>query len=138
MHRLRNQIRQHRVLAAWLLAFALLLKVVVPSGYMLDTAGGTIRMAICSGMGPMKTTMAMAMPGMADGAAHKHQKDGEKADQPCAFAGLNAHSVAATDPMLLAIAIAFVVALVSRRIAPPLLALGLHLRPPLRGPPVRL
>ncbi|RUN75195.1 DUF2946 domain-containing protein [Sphingomonas sp. TF3] len=137
MHRLRAHIQQHRALAAWLLAFALLLKVVVPSGYMLDTSNGVIRIAICSGMGPVKT-MAMAMPGMADSASQKHHKDGEKADQPCAFAGLNAHSVAATDPILLALAIAFVMALGSRRIAPPLIGLRLHLRPPLRGPPATL
>ncbi|MEV9561888.1 DUF2946 family protein, partial [Klebsiella pneumoniae] len=72
MQPFRDHIQQHRVLAAWLLAFALLLKVVVPSGYMLDTSQGTIRIAICSGMGPMKT-MAMAMPGMDHSVSQKHQ-----------------------------------------------------------------
>jgi hypothetical protein len=135
VQRVRNHIQRNGALAALLLALTLLLKIAVPNGYMLDTSGGTIRITICPAMGPMTT---MAMPGMTDSASHNHHKGSEKADQPCAFAGLNAHSVAATDPVLLALAIVFVMALISRRIAPPLVGLRLHLRPPLRGPPATL
>lgn len=135
MQSLRHHIQRHGVLAAWLLALTLLLKVAVPSGYMLDTSGGAIRITMCPGMGPMAAT---AMPGMADVTSHKQHKGGEKADQPCAFAGLNAPAVAASDPIVLVLAIAFAIALRSRRIAPPRVAPRLHLRPPLRGPPAAL
>jgi hypothetical protein len=120
-------------LVAWLMALALLLKVAVPSGYMLDTHSGAIAIVACSGMGPMQMA---AMPAMADHGAHGPHKRSDKAELPCAFAGLNAASVAAADPLLLAIAIAFGLALVFRRVVPPVVATALHLRPPLRGPPL--
>jgi hypothetical protein len=114
------------------MALVLLLKVAVPSGYMLDTSGGSVSIVACSGMGPM--TMA-AMPAMAD-PSHGTHKGADKTELPCAFAGLNAASLATADPLLLALAIAFVITLLFRRIAPPAIATALHLRPPLRGPPL--
>lgn len=127
---LRQHLRRHRALAAWLVAFALLLKVVVPTGYMLDTSGGAITITMCSGTGPMKT-MTMAMPGV----DHKGRKDGQKAEQPCAFSGLDASALAAVDPILLAIALAFLIAAACWCGRPPLFGAPVYLRPPLRGPP---
>lgn len=114
------------------MALVLLLKVAVPSGYMLDTSGGSVGIVACSGMGPM--TIA-TMPAMADH-THGTHKGADKTELPCAFAGLNAASLAAADPLLLALALAFVVTLLFRRTAPSVLATALHLRPPLRGPPL--
>lgn len=125
------------MLAAWLLTLALLLKVIVPSGYMLDSSGGSIGLVLCSGMAP---THFMAMPGMAHhtthDTGHDGKKDGQTAEQPCASAGLNAVSLAATDPILLALAIAFVIATVFRQVSQKPVRARAYLRPPLRGPPL--
>ena len=99
---------------------------------MLDASGGSITVELCSGYGPM--TMAMPMPGTTH---HGGKHDGGKAEQPCAFAGLNAPAVGGADPLLLAMALAFVMAAafwIDLRPAP---RRSRHLRPPLRGPPLR-
>ena len=139
----RDHLRQHRTVAAWLLTLALLLKVIVPGGYMLDTSGGSVGLILCSGMAPapVAPSHVMAMPGMAHHAAHDtghDKKDGHSAEQPCAFSGLNAVSLAATDPILLALAIAFVIALVFRQVSQKPVQARAYLRPPLRGPPLHL
>lgn len=128
------------MVAAWLLTLALLLKVIVPSGYMLDTSGGSLGLVVCSGMTPTPAAAkpAGAMHGMAHHSGHESKKDGQTAEQPCAFAGLNAASMAAADPMLLALAIAFIVAIVFRHVARKHVRARAHLRPPLRGPPILL
>jgi hypothetical protein len=120
------------MLAVWLATLALLVKVAVPAGYMIGTEHGTITIELCSGTGPM--TMTMAMPGMAH---HDPKSDHDKAEQPCPFSGLSAPSLAAADPILLAIAITFIVATVFRSTARPVVRAPAFLRPPLRGPPAR-
>ena len=133
MTALRHHLLRHRLLAAWLVAAALMMKVLVPSGYMLGTStAGSITIELCSGYGPQK--MIVAMPGM----AHHPDKKGEhgKAEMPCAFSGLSAPSLAGADPLLLAVAIAFVIFTVFRIATRPALpGTPSYLRPPLRGPP---
>jgi len=136
----RDHLRRHRRLAAWLLTLALLLKMLVPSGYMLDTSGRSIGLVLCSGMAPARV-VAMphtAMHGMAHHNGHDGKKDGQTAEQPCAFAGLNAASLPAADPILLALAIAFIVATTVRYAGQKLVRARAYLRPPLRGPPILL
>jgi len=112
----------------------MMMKVLVPAGFMPTLDHGEIVISICSGTGPM--TMVMAMPGM------EHGKKGDsqhgKTEQPCAFSGLSAPSLAAADPILLALAILFVMALALRPMVPSVVQQRPHLRPPLRGPPATL
>ena len=103
---LRQHLLRHRALAAWLVALALLMKVLVPTGYMLGTSAGTITVELCSGYGPMK--MTMPTPGMAHHGGDKSNHG--KAEQPCAFSGLSAPSLAAADPILLVLSLAFIIA----------------------------
>lgn len=115
-----------------MLALAFLMKLVMPSGFMPTVANGQIVISVCSGTGP--TTMVMTIPGL------KHGKgdgsgDQAKPDQPCAFAGLAAPSLAAADSLLLALAILFVLALGTRPAATLEATAPPRLRPPLRGPP---
>lgn len=126
----RHLQQRHRVLAVWLLLLTLFMKVVVPSGYMIGTAGGAISIELCLGDEPKKP---MAMP---DGEHHPDKLDHGKAEMPCAFAGLTAPSIAGAGPLLLAAAIIFIVrtgfrTLVETEPGRP----RLHLRPLLRGPP---
>jgi hypothetical protein len=133
MEAFRALIRQHKPLAIFLLACALITKVVIPSGFMPVATGHGIAIEVCSGMGPViAATPARAMPGMPN--HQEGHKDG-KSDSPCVYAGLSAPSLAAADAVLLALAIVFVLAMglqAALPIAPPSVS---FLRPPLRGPP---
>jgi len=86
MQGLRADRRQSgSALALFLFACALLLRVVVPGGWMPTTgADGLVRITMCTGMGPVEAWLD------ADGKLHDTSpaKGEPKTDQPCAFAGL--------------------------------------------------
>lgn len=128
---LRRLAMSNRMLAGMVIALALAMKLFIPTGFMPTLDDGHIVVSVCSGMG--QTKMVIAIPGL----EKSQSKDGQhsKAEQPCAFAGLSAPSLAAVDPLLLAIAILFVLALGIRPLAKPASKAPPYLRPPLRGPP---
>ena len=119
-----------------MLACALVMKILVPAGFMPVVSGGHVTIEICGGIAPAQTVMAPIMAITMTGMAHHSGKsDHQEREMPCAFSGLSAPSLAAVDPVLLAIAIAFIVGLVRHvRTAVPIAAQP-YLRPPLRGPP---
>ena len=126
-----------RYFAVLLCAATLLLKLLVPTGYMIGSEQGRLTIELCSGVVPRP--MAMAMPGMHDDVpAHGKSKDHGKAEMPCAFAGLSAAALGAIDPLQLAVLIAFVMAVgLAPLVAPTIMRFG-YVRPPLRGPPAVL
>ena len=124
-------------MAVLICAATLLLKLLVPTGYMIDNASGQIAITLCSGFGP--ATMTMDMPDMhGDMPDHSKSKDHGKAEMPCAFSGLSAAMTGAIDPIQLAALIAFVMATGLVWAMPSAPSDPTYLRPPLRGPPVRL
>lgn len=125
---LRRFLLNRPALSALIVACALMLKILVPSGFMLGTEGGMITIEICSGTGPMK--LSMAMPGT------DHKQDHQGKEMPCAFSALSAASMAATDAILLAVAIIFILATVLRGSIEAPARVPAYLRPHLRGPPV--
>jgi hypothetical protein len=135
VHLLRRLVLSNRPLAIAILALALLMKLAMPGGFMPTVSNGQIVVILCSGTGASTIVMTIPGPGdKPDGGEHSG-----KAEQPCAFAGLSMPSLAAVDPILLAAAILFVLALGVR----PLLLLPAptaspYLRPPLRGPPAHI
>ena len=114
---------------------ALLLKVLVPTGYMIGTDHGRITVGVCSAMGPR--TMTIEVPGL-HGNLPEQGSDQGKAEMPCAFSSLSAAVLGAIDPIQLGALLAFVMAMGFVTVAalprpePP------FLRPPLRGPPLTL
>lgn len=64
-----------------------------------------------------------------------HSDGSHAREMPCAFAGLAAAGLTATDPIQLALLIAFVMAVARVPLALPRLHTAPYLRPPLRGPP---
>ena len=135
---LRRLLRDHPALAAWLVVVALAMKILVPGGFMPVVANGVLTIQLCAGAGPVSAATPVpvhaAMPGMTHD-SDKTQHAGR--EMPCAFSGLTTAGLAAADPVLLALAIAFVIA-TAFRVAPPVVArVPEFLRPPLRGPPVR-
>ncbi|WP_394652671.1 DUF2946 family protein [uncultured Sphingomonas sp.] len=129
-----RQILAQRHFAVLLCAATLLLKLLVPTGYMIDNGSGRMTVTICSGYGP--ATMTMDMPGMhGDMPDDGKSKDHGKAEMPCAFSGLSAAMLGSIDPVQLAALIVFILALGLMAIIPPAPLRPVYLRPPLRGPP---
>lgn len=121
---------QHRAgLVALLLLLAFAARALVPTGYMANASADGVTIELCSGVAGK--TVTLALPGIP-----KHQHDG-KADMasPCAFSGGGFDTATMIDPILLAIAIAFVMALGFRAPATRRADAPAFLRPPLRGPP---
>ncbi|PNU04231.1 hypothetical protein [Novosphingobium guangzhouense] len=127
MGTIRHFFRHRPALAALLLAAALCLKALVPTGYM-PTASetGTVVM-LCSG-----TTMTVNIP-----VKGTHQDHGATtADHPCAFAPLGAAMTGADFAVLAlaALAFVFVAAILRRDLALPTVAA--RIRPPGQAPPL--
>ncbi len=131
---LRQLLTRRPALAGLVVALALLLRLVVPAGYMIGETNGTPGLELCGGVVTAPAAHAMAH----HGSGHDHRGGSEhgKTEMPCAFGGLAAPALAGADTFLLAglIAFLFLAPLVTPapsalRPAPP------HLRPPLRGPP---
>jgi hypothetical protein len=131
MKRLRHMILDRQYLAMTMIVAALLMRLLVPVGFMPEVSAGKITMVLCTGHGP--AVVAVAVP-----TADKQDGKGAptRSDMPCPFAAGSAHGLAAADPILLAIAIAFIMALCLRPTAVPRLVDAPRLRPPLRGPPL--
>jgi hypothetical protein len=136
MHAVRHLLAK-RHLSVLVCAVTLLLKLLIPPGYMINNDHGRIAITICSGVAPL--AMTTDMPGMhGDMVDHGKSKDHDRAEMPCAFAGLSAAMTGAIDPLQLSALIVFILAvcLVAGSIPAP--SRPAHLRPPLRGPPVYL
>ena len=138
-----RQLLAQRHLAVLICAAALLLKLLVPTGYMIDSSHGHLTVTICSGT--TARTMTMAMPGMHgdmadDGETEGHGETGDHGERemPCAFSGLSAAMTGAIDPIQLSALIAFVLSVGLTATLLPAPSRPRHLRPPLRGPPAHL
>jgi len=131
MTALRAFFRRHAALAMLIVVMALGLRALMPAGYMTSTSKTGMTIELCSGVAGQ--TMEIALPGT------HHDGDGDhksnRADSPCAFSGLSGGALSAVDPFILAIAIAFIMAMAFRRVAAILATPPVFLRPPLRGPP---
>ena len=138
---IRTLLAQRRF-AVLICAAALLLKLLVPTGYMIESSHGRLTVAVCPGTVPTAAVTEMAgmdrsMPdhGQEHGKDHRKQDHG-KAELPCAFSGLSAAALDAIDPVQLAILIAFVTASGLFVLVSLVPSDATWLRPPLRGPPI--
>lgn len=140
MQSLRSALLKQPLLAATVLLAALLVRMLVPAGFMPVVEDGRLTLAICSGYGPVAA--APAAHGMDHGGGHAmagmthHEDPQHQAQNPCAFADLAVPALGGADPIQLAAALLFIVAaalLPRRQVAP---RAASHLRPPLRGPPL--
>lgn len=136
MQAVRHLLAQRQV-ALWLCAATLILRLLVPTGYMIGSDHGHVAIIACPSV--TAPVQAAAMPMMHHAAESRpsdhHPSDHGPSDGPCAFAGLSAAMLGAVDPVLLAGLVAFILRLgfVAIRVANP--AVFRHARPPLRGPP---
>jgi hypothetical protein len=133
VHALRAFLRTNRRLALALVALALVIKALVPAGYMLGGPMGDgariLTIAICADATGGAVTKQIAVP--ADG-----KSDHAKAAGTCAWGVLAMAALSGADVLLLAAALAFILALGLTPSRPVVRLQRSHLRPPLRGPPV--
>lgn len=136
MQAIRHLLAQ-RHLAVLICAATMLLRLLVPTGYMIDNAQSGLAITICSGTVP--ASMAIGMPEMhGDMPEHGKSKDHGKAQMPCAFSSLSTAALGSIDPIQLAALIAFVLAVARIATCLPPPPRSAYLRPPLRGPPAYL
>ena len=162
---LRAIIARFPGLALLFLALVLLMKAWVPTGYMPMVVAGSLHLAPCSGSGVLDLPMAAPggqagpAPGMdhagthhtgthhagmdhatidASADSHGHSDSAaQHAQMPCAFSGLSAPLLSGADPLLLAVALAFLlVVALHLPLHLPLLRRAARLRPPAQAPPV--
>jgi hypothetical protein len=125
--------RGPRQLAMLLIACALIVKALVPSGFMIGQHATVLTVEICADTLGAKVTRQVVVP-------HSDGRTGEHADKAgvCPFSGLAMAALPGADALLLAVALAFILALgfiTPRRVTLPRLA---HTQPPLRGPPAHI
>ena len=136
MQAVRHLLAQRQVVL-WLCAATLILRLLVPTGYMIGSDHGHVAIIACPGV--TAPVQAAAMPMMHHAAKSRpsdhRPSDHGPSDGPCASAGLSAAMLGAVDPVLLAGLVAFILRLgfVATRVTVP--AAFHHARPPLRGPP---
>jgi hypothetical protein len=124
--------------AAWLLAATLLMKLMVPAGFMPVAHHGSMTLLPCSGFGPQTMATSMSMgAGHGGHGEHGQQNPDHHSEQktPCDFSVLAGPALSADEPVALAEPVQFVALqapLPPARISREERA---HLRPPSRGPP---
>jgi hypothetical protein len=131
MQRLRASIRNHRHLALLVLALAFLVRAALPAGYMVSRdASSVITISVCSDASGAHKTTQLVIPDKPGKASGQTTKDGS-----CAFSAMAKSALGGADPVLLALAFAFilVLGLAPSRVLPARPVP--HTLPPLRGPP---
>jgi hypothetical protein len=132
VHVIRAFLRTNRRLAFGLVALALVIKALVPTGYMLSGPLGdgahVLTIAICGDVSGGPLTKQITVP--ADG-----KSDHAKAAGSCAWGVLAMAALGGADVLLLALALAFILALGLAPSRPTARPQRTYLRPPLRGPP---
>ena len=134
MTRFRAFSLRYRALAFALIALALAMKALVPAGYMIGADAKALTVRVCDGYADSGSSHAIVI--VAKDAAHSDAGKSLHNQQACPFSLLALGQLDRADPILLALALAFIILL---GMAPPPgvtprpLA---RLRPPLRAPPV--
>jgi len=133
MDMLRAFVLRNRAWAMFLVAVALCLKAALPAGYMIGSGARILTVEVCADASGEKATREIAVP--ADQKQVPGQQGHGKGETACPFSALTMVSLAGADTALLALALAFILALgfVPVRAVPHVSSS--RLRPPLRGPP---
>ena len=119
--------RSHRGLAILLAIAVLWTKALMPAGYMIGTSTSSeITIQLCEG-----GSRTLLLPGKSD-------HSGQQAKADCPYAGAAIQGLTGAEPLLLALALAFIIALGFAPVRHVARKARSRLRPPLRGPPCLL
>ena len=125
--RIRALFRSHRGLAILLAIAVLWTKALMPAGYMIGTSTSSeITIQLCEG-----GSRTLLLPGKSD-------HSGQQAKADCPYAGAAIQGLTGAEPLLLALALAFIIALGFAPVRHVARKARSRLRPPLRGPPCLL
>lgn len=129
---LRTCVRRYPLLAIWLVALALFMRMLVPAGFMAADGGDGLLVKLCAENGA-RTVVLTGDGQIRDADA---EPSGPAGDSPCVFAGHGAPLISGAPPALLALAIAFILLSSRRSVRIARSLLPFDLRPPAIGPPV--
>ena len=101
MRPLRAFIRDHHWLAIGLVALALCMKIMVPSGFMIGGGAKSLSITICDGRGP---ELAKRINVPQSGPAHEAPGEQGKAADACPYAALGMSALSGTPALLLVVA----------------------------------
>lgn len=131
MQSLRTTLKRHRALALLVVMAALCMKIVVPTGFMIGQNSNVLTVQLCADSLGHAVAAKIVIPLK----GKSSDSSGKQAKGECPFASLSMASMTGADAALLALALAFILALgfaPTRTTHPERVS---HLRPPLRGPP---
>jgi hypothetical protein len=132
---IRHIVLERRRLALLLVVLALMMKALVPGGFMVRQQGTELTIAICGDAAGNHLTRTIVIPqreGALDVASH-HAKGAN-----CPYSALDMAGTASADPILLGAALAFILAVGFLPLVAPAMGGLPYLRPPLRGPPLHV
>jgi len=132
MNRLRAFLRLRPGLAVLILCAGLLVRALVPAGYMPQIGARSITIEICADATGGHLTREIALPTAPGHERHDTRSDGG----PCPFGGMAHAMPGAVEGWLLAAALAFILLLGFAPVRGPGPRRAVYLRPPLRGPPL--
>lgn len=134
MQQLRALFMRHRALALMMIMAALCMKIMVPAGFMAGQDSKILTVQLCADAYGNQSVKQLVIPMEDEGSGPGSKHDSNSAGL-CHFASLSFASMSAAAPELLAVALAFILAL-GFALVRAFLPKGIsHLRPPLRGPP---
>jgi hypothetical protein len=136
MFALRALLFRHRLLALGLVAVALAMKALVPAGYMVGSETRSFTIQLCSEGIDGRHDLVRQITVPASDAASKAAQSHGKVQGTCPFGALGHALLGGADPVLLAAALAFILALGFAPVAAPASRRRSHAWPPLRGPPL--
>lgn len=116
-------------LALALVALALAVRLLVPAGMMPGSGDKILAVQICADASGVPQSQVIVIPGKQ--ASHENNA----AKGTCAFASMAAPVLGGAGPILLAVALAFILAIGLALAAPALPARFSRFQPPTRGPP---
>lgn len=131
MNLVRAFFLRHRALALMLVLATLCMKAFVPTGFMIGQNSKVLTVQICDDVFGNHAVKQIAIL-MKDGSSDSDNKQGKG---ECPFSSLSMASMTGADPALLALALAFILALGFAPVQTAHPKRVTHLRPPLRGPP---
>ena len=135
MRTFRTFLRDHRWLAMLLIALALCVKALVPAGFMIGQQANAFAIEICNGQGTHLVSQIVIPQSQKHGDG---RSDTGKSDSQCPYSALSLASLGGADPILLTLALLFSLTLGFKPTPLPERSQILYLRPPVRGPPLRV
>lgn len=128
---MRALLMRHRALALLVVLAALCMKIVVPTGFMIGQNSKVLTVQICDDAFGNHAVKQIFIPMKGD----PNDSTGKQGKGDCPFSSLSMASMTGADPALLALALAFILALGFAPVRTSHPKRVSYLRPPLRGPP---